>query len=390
MTAHRRPERHCVLGAPYEGTHAGVASGMIGGVHERNMSGFRALLGARPVPGRPEARCLIVGEVAQAHDGSLGMAHAYIDAVAATGADAVKFQTHIAGAESTPGEPWRVRFSVQDETRYAYWRRMEFTEEQWRGLQRHATHRSLLFISSPFSIEAVDLLTRVGVAAWKVASGEVTNSPMLDRMATTGLPFILSTGMSRLDEIDSAVARIQARKLLLAVLQCTSIYPCPAEQVGLNLIPLLHDRYGCPIGLSDHSGTVFPGLAAVTLGAEVLEVHVTLSHEMFGPDVTASVTTGELRQLVEGVRFIEAMQAHPVEKDGLANTLAPVRNAFTKSVVARVDLPVGTVLKAGDLTAKKPGTGIPAARLEELVGAQLRLSVRADQVLTEADIERGS
>jgi N,N'-diacetyllegionaminate synthase len=356
-------------------------------VQERTMSGVRSLLGARPLPGRPVARCLIVGEVAQAHDGSLGMAHAFIDAIAATGADAVKFQTHIARAESTPGEPWRVRFSVQDETRYAYWRRIEFTEEQWRGLQRHATDRGVLFLSSPFSIDAVELLTRVGVAAWKVASGEVTNSSMLDRMAATGLPFILSTGMSRLDEIDSAVARIRAHRLPLAVLQCTSEYPCPAERVGLNLIPFFRDRYGCPAGLSDHSGTVFPGFAAVTLGAEVLEVHVTLSREMFGPDVTASVTTGELRQLVEGVRFIEAIGAHPVEKDGLANTLAPVRNAFTKSVVARVDLAVGTVLEARHLTAKKPGTGIPAARLEDLVGAQLRLSVRADQVLTEADIE---
>jgi N-acetylneuraminate synthase len=317
------------------------------------------------------------------------MAHSFIDAIAATGADAVKFQTHIAHAESTPGEPWRVRFSMQDESRYAYWRRMEFTEDQWRGLQRHATDRGLLFLSSPFSIEAVELLTRVGVAAWKVASGEVANSPMLDRMAATDLPFILSTGMSRLDEIDSAVARIRARGLLFAVLQCTSIYPCPAEQVGLNLIPLLRDRYGCPIGLSDHSGTVYPGLAAVSLGAEVLEVHVTLNREMFGPDVTASVTTNELRQLVEGVRFIETMRAHPVEKDGLANTLAPVRTTFTKSVVARLDLPVGTVLEAEHLAAKKPGTGIPAARLEELVGAQLRLSVRADQVLTEADIEWG-
>jgi N,N'-diacetyllegionaminate synthase len=361
---------------------------MTGGVHQRNVSGFRALLGARPLPGRPEARCLIIGEVAQAHDGSLGMAHAFIDAIAATGADAVKFQTHIADAESTPSEPWRVRFSVQDETRYAYWRRMEFTEEQWRGLQQHATDRGLLFLSSPFSMEAVELLTRVGVAAWKVASGEVANFPMLDRMAATGLPIIVSTGMSQLDEIDSAVARIRAHQVPLAVLQCTSEYPCPAEQVGLNLIPFLRDRYGCPAGLSDHSGTVYPGLAAVMLAAEVLEVHITLSREAFGPDVTASVTTGELRQLVDGVRFIETMRAHPVEKDGLANTLAPIRNAFTKSVVARVDLPVGTVLKAGHLTAKKPGTGIPAARLEEVVGAQLRRSVRADQLLTEADIER--
>src|SRR5437867_103345 len=118
------------------------------------------------VAGRPEARCVIVGEVAQAHDGSLGTAHAFIDAIATAGADAVKFQTHIASAESTHAEPWRVRFSVQDESRYAYWRRMEFTEEQWHGLRRHATDRGLLFLSSPFSIEAVDLLTRVGVAAW--------------------------------------------------------------------------------------------------------------------------------------------------------------------------------------------------------------------------------
>jgi N,N'-diacetyllegionaminate synthase len=386
----RRPESAGVPTLPTKEPYTGVASRMTGGVHKRNVNGFRSLLGARPLAGRPQARCLIVGEVAQAHDGSLGMAHAFIDAIAATGADAVKFQTHIAGAESTPGEPWRVQFSVQDESRYAYWRRMEFTEEQWHGLQRHATDRGLLFLSSPFSIEAVELLTRVGVAAWKVASGEVANSPMLDRMAATGLPFILSTGMSRLDEIDSAVGRIRTHQLPLAVLQCTSEYPCPPEQVGLNLIPFLRDRYDCPAGLSDHSGTVYPGLASVTLGAEVLEVHVTLSREVFGPDVTASVTTGELRQLVEGVRFIEAMQAHPVDKDGLADTLAPVRKAFTKSVVARMDLPVGTVLEAGHLTVKKPGTGIPAARLEELVGTQLRRSVWADQALTEADFERGA
>jgi N-acetylneuraminate synthase len=363
---------------------------MSDGVHPPTTGGFRSLLGAPPVAGRPEARCLIVGEVAQAHDGSLGVAHALIDAIATAGADAVKFQTHIAGAESTPAEPWRVRFSVQDESRYAYWRRMEFTVEQWRGLRRHATERGLLFLSSPFSIEAVDLLTGVGVAAWKVASGEVANPAMLDRMAATRLPFILSTGMSRVDEIDAAVARIRAHGLPFVVLQCTSQYPCPPEGVGLNALALFRDRYGCPVGLSDHSGTVYPGLAAATLGAEVLEVHVTLSREMFGPDVQASVTTQELRQLVEGVRFIEAMRAHPVDKDVVASELAPVRGAFSKSVVARVDLPLGTVLRTEHLAAKKPGTGIPAACLGEVVGAQLRRSVKADDVLTEADIERGA
>src|SRR5215471_8334229 len=125
-------------------------------------------------------QCLIVAEVAQAHDGSLGFAHAFIDAIAAAGADAVKFQTHIAAAESTPAEPWRVKFSRQDETRYDYWRRMEFTEAQWRGLKAHADERGLLFLSSPFSVEAVDLLARVGVAAWKIASGEVSTRPMFE------------------------------------------------------------------------------------------------------------------------------------------------------------------------------------------------------------------
>jgi N,N'-diacetyllegionaminate synthase len=125
--------------------------------------------------------CLIVAEVAQAHDGSLGMAHAYIDAIADAGANAVKFQTHIAAAESTPQEPWRIKFSQQDATRYDYWQRMEFTETQWLGLKDHAGERGLIFLSSPFSIEAVDLLSRVGVAAWKVPSGETSNTPMHPR-----------------------------------------------------------------------------------------------------------------------------------------------------------------------------------------------------------------
>src|SRR5437773_750409 len=211
---------------------------------------FRDAFPPRP-GGQPDrGRCIVIGEVAQAHDGSLGFAHAFIDAIAAVGADAVKFQTHIAAAESTPGEPWRVRFSAQDESRYAYWRRMEFTEEQWRSLRLHATDRGLLFLSSPFSLEAVDLLARVGVSAWKVASGEVANPAMLDRMAETGLPVIVSTGMSQFHEIDAVVARIRAHRLPFAVLQCTSAYPCPPEQLGLNLLGFFRTRYGCPVGLS--------------------------------------------------------------------------------------------------------------------------------------------
>jgi N,N'-diacetyllegionaminate synthase len=336
-------------------------------------------------PGQP---CLVIAEVAQAHDGSLGSAHAYIDAVADSGADAVKFQTHIAAAESTRDEPWRVKFSPQDATRYDYWQRMEFTEEQWVGLKRHADERDLLFLSSPFSFEAVDLLDRVGVAAWKVPSGETANTPMLDRMLATGLPLLISTGMSSLSEIDDAVQRVRQHQIPLVIFQCTTAYPCPPEKVGLNLISSFREQYDCAIGLSDHSGTIYPGLAAVTLGIQMLEVHVTFSRELFGPDVPASVTTAELRQLVEGIHYIEKMLSCPVDKEDMAREMQELRTTFTKSVVAGRDLPAGTVLDVEHLSLKKPGTGIAAARLPELIGCRLNQPVKADALIPEDALDK--
>ncbi|MGH3550071.1 MAG: N-acetylneuraminate synthase family protein [Pseudonocardiaceae bacterium] len=333
-------------------------------------------------------RVAVIGEVGQAHDGSLGTAHAFIDAIADTGADAVKFQTHIASAESRTDEPWRVKFSYADDTRYEYWKRMEFTPQAWADLRCHALDRGLAFLSSPFSLEAVDLLSRVGVAAWKVASGEVANPQLLDAVAQTGAPVLLSSGMSGWAELDGAVARLRvARAGPLAVLQCTSAYPVAPQQVGLNVLGEIRERFGCAAGLSDHSGTIFPALAAVTLGARVIEVHVTLSREMFGPDVAASVTTSELRQLVEGVRYVESALAAPVDKDAAATELAPMRALFGRSLVARCALPAGHVLAANDLTAKKPAGGIPPARLESLIGRRLHRALRADEPLREGDID---
>jgi N-acetylneuraminate synthase len=340
-----------------------------------------------PAGATQRSGCLIIGEVAQTHDGSLGLAHAFIDAIADGGADAVKFQTHIAHAESTPGEPWRVKFSKQDASRYDYWKRMEFTEEGWRGLKAHADERGLVFLSSPFSMEALQLLERLGMAAWKVASGEVTNHLLLEAMAKTGKPVLLSSGMSTLAELDAAVALVREQGVPVAVMQCTSMYPCPPEKVGLDMLETFRARFGCPVGLSDHSGTIYAGLAAATLGCDLLEIHITLSREMFGPDVPSSITTDELRQLTRGVRFIEAMRAAEINKDGMAEDLAGLRKLFTKSVVVRTNLAAGAALTLDDMTAKKPGTGIPAARIRELVGRKLRRAVAADALLAEADLE---
>lgn len=332
-------------------------------------------------------RCLVIGEVALTHDGSLGLAHAFVDAIASAGADAVKFQAHIAAAESTPAEPFRVKFSRQDATRYEYWRRMEFTEEQWRGLADHCRDRGVLFIASPFSVQAVEMLERIGQPLWKVASGETSNAQLLDRMLDTGAPVLLSTGMSPLNEIDAAVARVKSRGAAVGVFQCTTAYPCPPEKVGLNLVAFYRERYGCWVGLSDHSATIFPGLAGVAVGMDMLEVHVALSREMFGPDVIASVTTAELKQLVEGIRFIERMRAHPLDKDASAQETAPLRRLFTRSIVAKDALPAGTVLAQEHLVIKKPGSGLSPDRLADVVGRRLVRPLAADQLLAPEDIE---
>ena len=257
------------------------------------------------------------------------------------------------------------------------------------GLRRHAEERGLAFLSSPFSLEAVDLLRGVGAAAWKLASGEVDNPQLLDAVAETGPPVLLSSGMSGWTELDRAVKGLKAAGAgPLAVLQCTSAYPVDPGEIGLNVLAEIHARYGCASGLSDHSGKIYPSLAAVALGARVLEVHVTLSREMFGPDMAASVTSSELRTLVDGVRAIEAALASPVDKDTVAAELAPMRTLFSRSLVARHALPAGHVLEAGDLVAKKPGGGIPPTRLETLVGKRLRRALRTDEPLREKDTER--
>jgi N-acetylneuraminate synthase len=334
--------------------------------------------------------CLIIGEVAQAHDGSLGFAHAFIDAIAAAGADAVKFQTHIASAESSFDEPFRVKFSQQDETRFDYWQRMEFTEEQWAGLAKHAEERGLIFLSSPFSETAVDMLNRINMPAWKIASGEVKNVLLMEHIYKTGKPILLSSGMSSLDELDETIRDIQSRDIPVLVFQCTSKYPSQPENIGLNMIQVFKERYQIPVGLSDHSGKIYPGLAAAALGVNMIEVHVALSRDSFGPDVPVSLLPNELAQLVEGTRFIEQAIAQPVDKNEMAEDLSEMRKIFGRSLAAKVDLVAGHCLQKSDLTSKKPGFGILVQDVDTVIGKQLRNAVKAGSFIKETDlIDRG-
>lgn len=330
--------------------------------------------------------CLVIAEVAQAHDGSVNMAHAFIDAAAEAGADAIKFQTHIAEAESTAAEQWRVKFSHQDASRYDYWRRMEFSPGQWAELYRHARQRNLLFLSTPFSEAAANLLSEIGVDAWKVASGELSNIPLLEHLGTLPRPFLISTGMSGWAEIDKAVAAARNTGNPTALFQCTSMYPTPPEKVGLNVLSEMRKRYGCPVGLSDHTGRLETAVAAAVHGINLLEVHVTFHKRMFGPDVPASLTFEELATAIRMIRYVESMNANPVDKDAVAAELAPMRNLFTKSIVAARDLRAGAALARSDLALKKPGNGMSADRLPSIIGRRLSSDVARDTQISDGHL----
>lgn len=333
------------------------------------------------------APAYLIAEVAQSHDGSLGLAHAFIDAAADAGADAIKFQTHIAAAESTSDEPFRVRFSVQDETRYDYWKRMEFSVAGWQSLFDHAKYRQLAFLSSAFSLAAVDLLDSIGVPAWKVGSGEYKSIPMIEKMAQTGRPILFSTGMSSWDEIRSTVDIIRPNGCPFAVLQCTSKYPTPIDEVGLNVLQEFGDEFSAPVGLSDHSGSIWPSVLAIARGASMIEAHLTLDRRMFGPDVPASLTVDEFRQVSTARDTFARLDDHPVDKDKLASDLKDMRAIFTRSLSPVRALEKGEVVIAESLIAKKPGTGIPEARISEVIGRKLIRDVPEDRLLSWDDLE---
>lgn len=323
----------------------------------------------------------IIAEVAQAHDGSLGNAFSYIDAAKKAGADAVKFQTHFAKEESTPQEQWRIKFSKQDKTRYDYWKRMEFTPIQWAELKKHADSLGILFLSSPFSIAAVDLLESLDIPAWKVASGELTNIPLLKAMAKTGKPILISTGMHGFKEITKAIDTCTQYGAPVALFQCSSLYPCPPQKVGLNLISEMKRKFGVPTGFSDHTANIFTAVGAVAFGANMIESHIVFSKDCFGPDVSSSLTVDEFSSMVNGVRYITEVTRSKVSKEDIAADFSEMRNLFTKSIVAAKKLTKGTVINSENIKFKKPGSGMAPELFNTISGKKINRDVEADTLL---------
>jgi N-acetylneuraminate synthase len=321
----------------------------------------------------------VIAEIGSVHDGSFGNACKLIEAAAECGADAVKFQTHMAEAETMVDAPMPPYF--QGEQRQEYFARTAFTPGQWQELASVCRGNGVVFLSSPFSLEAVDL----GVEIYKIPSGEVSNLPMLEKIAALRKPVLLSSGMSSWAELDAAMDVLRNGGPV-TIMQCSSCYPCPVECVGLNVIPEMARRYDTPVGFSDHTLGHAAAFAAAALGADVIEKHFTFSRRMYGSDAQHSMEPEDFRNLTAGLRDIWSMLGYPVDKDNL-EPYQDMKRIFEKSVVTARALDAGTVLAPEDLVFKKPGDGISAARHAELIGRTIGEALPADHQIGWGDLK---
>jgi len=332
-------------------------------------------------------RIKIIAEIGNTHEGSLGLAKQFIKAAAECGVDAVKFQIHIFDAESLPTAPNPPYF--KDETRKEYFERTAFSKDQWQKLKDYAENDcGVEFLASPFSNEAVELLETIGVQTCKIASGEVTNLPMLKKIAQTKKAVLLSSGMSFWQEIDDAVECLVENGCgELTILQCTSDYPCLPENAGLNILDELKVKYPShKIGYSDHTlGTAIP-IAAVCKGATIIEKHFTLSKKMYGSDAQFSSEPDEFKFLVESIRAVEKGLQHHIDKDEKAHSLTMMKKTFEKMIVAARDLPEGTIIQEDDLAFKKPMAGVSAKAYEEILNKKLSKVIKKNTALSKDDV----
>ena len=332
-----------------------------------------------------DSAAFLIAEAGVNHNGDMGRARELVDIAADAGADAVKFQTFDPAALATRSAPiadYQRRAGSDVGDQITMLERLALDDDEFAQLAAHARDRGIVFLSSPFDERSAELLDRLDVAAFKVGSGELTNVGFLRRLAGYGRPMLVSTGMGTLDEVGAAVDAVTAGGAPgLALLHCVSSYPTPVDQANLRAIATLRDAFpAVPIGYSDHCLGIDVSLAAVALGACVLERHVTTDRTLPGPAHAASLEPGELADLVVRVRAIESALG-----DGLKQPQSAERNTMAvarRSLVAARDLPAGAVIAREDLAVKRPGGGLAPGLLESVVGARLARPVTIDELLT--------
>jgi N-acetylneuraminate synthase len=324
--------------------------------------------------------CYVIAEACINHNGNFELALAMADAALQAGADAVKYQVHYLHDEMLRNVPTSGNF---DKPLWDALEETNLTNEQHVALQRHCDEIGIQYLCTAYCREAADFLASIGVPLLKFGSGETTNLPYLGSVARHGIPMLVSTGMAMLDEIDATVSALRAAGTPFGITHCTSEYPPVYEDINLGLIPLYKERYGIVVGHSDHTPTIYTALAAVALGASVIEKHFTLDRAQPGGDQAVSLEPDEFAEMVRGIRAIEA--ASGTEKRVFAREQA-IRAWAHHSVVTLRPVRAGEMFTDENVWVKRPGTGIPAAQLDEIIGREATRDVPADALLEWMDV----
>jgi len=327
--------------------------------------------------------CFIIAEAGVNHNGDLNLAHQLIDAALQAGADAIKFQTFKAenlAVHNAPKAAYQMETTRASESQYEMLSRLELDAEAHRKLGAHCRDKHILFLSTPFDEASADLLETLDVPAYKTPSGEITNLPYLSHIARKGKPMIVSTGMAFLGEVETAVMTIRSTgNAAIALLQCVSNYPANPADINLRAMQTMEQAFNVPVGYSDHTLGIAVSLASVALGACIVEKHFTLDRNMPGPDHQASAEPAELASLVSGIRTVEASLGDGTKQPSASesDTAAAVR----KSLIAACDIPAGIKLTEMMIAVKRPGTGLPPALRDYLIGRETRASISAGTLL---------
>ncbi len=342
---------------------------------KKNKIGDRFIGSGEPV--------FIIAEAGVNHNGDVNLAKRLIDIAVESGADAVKFQTfHADKVVNCTAEKadYQKSTTPPDESQYEMLKKLEFSDDIFQELSAYAKKKKILFLSTPFDIESVDLLDRIGVPAYKIPSGEITNFPLLKKIAEKKKTIILSTGMATLGEVEDAFQYLKkcgAEDIVL--LHCTTNYPASINSINLRAMDTLRCAFQVPVGYSDHTEGITIPIAAVAMGASVLEKHFTLDRMLSGPDHKASLESPELQAMVKAIRDVESARGNGIKEPNEDEEI--IKKVARRSIVARCDIKAGTFLKENDLAIKRPGTGIEPKYLEFIAHRKARSLIQKDQVI---------
>lgn len=321
-------------------------------------------------------KIFIIAEVGSVHDGSFGNAINLIKVAKESGANAVKFQTHIADEETLKDAPNPSYF--KNENRYDYFQRTSFNKDQLKKLKNYARKIGIKLFSSPFSIKAFNLLNDLGVEYVKIPSGEVNNQPLLEKISKKNKTIFLSTGMSSWKEIDKAVNILKNNKLI--IMQCTSMYPCPPNKVGINIFYEFKKRYNLPLGFSDHTEGNVASIMALANGARYFEKHITLSKRMYGSDALNSLEPNEFKKYCKDLKEALIIQNNPSNKI-ISKYLKNMKIIFEKKILLKKDMKKNSVLTLKNLAFKKTKKGINANKYKNIIGKKLKIDMKKNSVI---------